>query len=200
MAIWPRLTWPRLTRFRLAWPRGLGEAALAFTIATGLLYFLSAQDSAVLRGLETASLDLRFRLRGAKPPEPETVVVLVDDRSLAALGRWPLSRRLFLKAVQTLDAAGARAIAFDLLFAQPEQPIPTDLRNAARAAASGVADPELRGALAHLAEDNPDADFAEAIRASGRVLLPAAFSFEGPEQDAPAPLSQQVYATLDQSL
>src|SRR3954469_13775679 len=152
MAIWPRLTWPRLTRFRLAWPRGVGEAALAFTVATGLLYFLGAQESAVLRGLETASLDLRFRFRGAKPPEPETVVALLDERSLSALGRPPLSRRLFAKAVQVLDNAGARVIGFDLLFAEPEQPVPEDVRGAARAAASGVADPQLRTALARLAE------------------------------------------------
>ena len=165
----------------------VSHVTVTLAIAAAFLFLLGAQDSTVLRGLETASLDLRFRLRGAKPPEPETVVVLVDDRSLAALGRWPLSRRLFIKAVQSLDQAGARVIAFDLLFAEAEQPVPADLRNAARTAAGGVADPQLRGALAHLAEDDPDTDFANAIRASGRVLLPAAFSFEGPDEEAPVP-------------
>src|SRR5436853_3566729 len=100
-----------------------------------VLLFLTIQHSDLVRGLETASLDLRFRLRGVKPAEPETVVVLVDDRSLAALGRWPLSRRLFAKAVRILDQAGARVIGFDLLFAEPEQPVPEGLRNAARTAA-----------------------------------------------------------------
>ena len=199
MAIWPRLTWPRLTRFRLAWPRGVGEAALAFTVATGLLYLLSAQDSAVLRGLETASLDLRFRLRGVKPAEPDTVVVLVDDRSLNALGRWPLSRRLFTKALQWLDQAEARVIGFDLLFAEAEQPIPEDVRGAARTAANGVADPQLRTALARLADDDPDGDFARAIKTSGKVLLPVAFSFVGPEEEPPVQMAERVYQKLDTS-
>jgi adenylate cyclase len=192
------MPWPRF-KLRISWPRGLGEALLAFAVATGVLYFLNAQNSAVLRGLETASLDLRFRLRGVKPAEPETIVVLVDDRSLAALGRWPLSRRLFAKAVRILDEAGARVIGFDLLFAEPEQPIPQGLRNAARTAAPGVADPQLRTALTRLAEDDPDGDFAKAIRASGKVLLPVAFSFVGPEEELPGVLTPHVCLRLDQS-
>src|SRR3954471_19279891 len=197
MATEPRFSWRRFSWPRLSWRRGVREAALTLAIAAAFLFLLGAQDSTVLRGLETASLDLRFRLRGVKPPEPETVVVLVDDRSLAALGRWPLSRRLFIKAVQTLEQAGARVIPFYLLFAGAEQPVPADLRSAARTAAGGIADPQLRGALAHLADDNPDADFAAAIRASGRVLLPAAFAFEGPGEEAPLPLAQQVSGPLD---
>ena len=106
-----------LRRPAFAWPRGVREAGLAFLIATGVLLFLTTQDPTLTRGLETASLDLRFRLRGVQAPEPETVIVLVDDHSLAKLGRWPLSRRLFAKAVQMLDRAGARVIAFDVLAA-----------------------------------------------------------------------------------
>jgi adenylate cyclase len=194
------VTWPRLTWFRFAWPRGVGEAVLAFAVATGVLYFLSAQNSAVLRGLETGSLDMRFGLRGAKPAESETVVVLVDDRSLAELGRWPLSRRLFTRAVRWLDDAGARVIGFDLLFAEAEEPVPEDVRGAARAAANGVADPQLRAALARLADNDPDGDFAKAIRKSGKVLLPVAFSFVGPEQELPEALSEHVCVKLDSSV
>lgn len=50
---------------------------------------LTSLDIEPLRVLETASLDLRFRLRGAEAPGDEVVVVLVDDRSLAALGAGP---------------------------------------------------------------------------------------------------------------
>jgi len=193
--IWPRLAWPRFT-----WPRGAGEAVLAFAVATTVLYLLSAQNSAVLRELETASLDLRFRLRGVKPAEPETVIVLVDDRSLATLGRWPLTRRLFAKAVRLLDDAGARVIGFDLLFAESEQPMPEKVRNAARAVANDVTDPQLRSALERLADNDPDGAFAKAIWTSGRVLLPLAFSFVGPDEEAPAQMSDQVYLKFDASV
>src|SRR5713226_9561099 len=111
------------------------EAGLALIIAMAGLLPLSVYPPA--RDLETASLDLRFRIRGALPPDPETVVVLVDEDSIKRLGRWPLSRRLYGKAVETLDHAGARVIAFDLLFAEPEQPVPAALREVARAAGTG---------------------------------------------------------------
>ncbi len=194
---WPAVAWPRI-----AWKRGVREAGLAFAIAIGILLFLTVEHSSFIRGLETASLDLRFRLRGVKPAEPQTVVVLVDDRSLAALGRWPLSRRLYAKAVERLDRAGARVIAFDLLFAEPEEAISKDLRSAARTAAGGLAetqDPNLRQALARLADDDPDRDLAAALKASGKVLLPLAFSFQGPVEDAPPQLSQQAYLRFEQS-
>jgi CHASE2 domain-containing sensor protein len=151
---------------------------------------------------ETASLDLRFRLRGVKPAEPETIVVLVDDRSLEALGRWPLSRRLYAQAVEKLDRAGARVIAFDLLFAEPEEAISEELRSAARTAAGGLTetqDPNLRRALARLAEDDPDRDLAAALKASGKALLPVAFAFQGPAVDAVPLLSAEAYARFDQS-
>jgi adenylate cyclase len=192
------LRWPAF-----AWPRGAREAGLAFIIATGTLLFLTASDPALVRGLETASLDLRFRLRGAMPPEPATVIVLVDDASLAKLGRWPLSRRVFARAVERLDRAGAGVIAFDLLFAEPEEPISAELRRAAQTAAAGLSqtqDPDLRKALARLAEDDPDRDFAAELRSNGKVLLPLAFSFQGPAQAEPEQLSTQVYLRLDQSL
>jgi adenylate cyclase len=193
----PAFAWPGLL-FR----RGVREAGLAFAVAIGILLFLTVRHSDFIRGLETASLDLRFRVRGVKPAEPQTVVVLVDDRSLATLGRPPLSRRLYAKAVERLARAGARVIAFDLLFAEPEEAISTELRQAARTAASALSetqDPVLREALTRLAEADPDSDLAAALKASGEVLLPVAFAFQGPAVDAAPVLSAQAYARFDHS-
>jgi adenylate cyclase len=184
---------------RLAQRRGVREAALALVVAAGVQLGLTrSADWAVLRGLETASLDLRFRLRDAEKPGPAAAIVLVDDRSLAQLGRWPLSRRLYAQAVRQLDRAGAKVIAFDMLFPEPEQAVPADLQAAARAALARAPDAGLRQALTHFIEDDPDADFAAALRASGRVLLAVAFAFGGAPQDAPA-LADQVYQQLDTS-
>ena len=179
------------------WPRGVREAAISVIVALVVLLVLTEfQNWAVLRGLETATLDLRFRVRGPRPPEPQTAVVLIDDKSLERFGRWPLSRSLYAKAVQWLDRTGARAIGFDLLFPEAEQP--AELRRAAEAALAASQDPILREALARFAGPDPDTDFAAALRAAGRALLPVTFSFKGPEQDAPA-LANQVYQKLDQS-
>ena len=69
-------------------PRGIRSAGLALVSAgLMLLVFTAFADKPLIRGLETASLDLRFRLRGVRSPGPEVAVILVDDRSLEALGR-----------------------------------------------------------------------------------------------------------------
>ncbi len=153
------------------------------------------------RDLETASLDLRFRVRGALLPGPEIAVILVDEADFSRLGRWPLSRRLYADAVALLDRAGARVIAFDLLFAEPEESVPQSFRDAARAAAGRLHEPgdaALRSTLVRIADDEPDVEFARTLRASGKVLLPVAFpSFEG-KAEAPL-LAGQVYQRLEPS-
>ncbi len=157
------------------------EAVLAALVAAAVAALLGqGADLPLVRGLETASLDLRMRLRGPLPPGSEMALILADDRSLAALGRWPFSRRVFASTIDRLAAAGARGIVFDLLFSEPEQPVAPALRIAARAAAealSAESQAPLRAALGRLADDDPDADLAAAIRRAGTVLLGFAFTF-----------------------
>ncbi|MGH7093415.1 MAG: CHASE2 domain-containing protein [Stellaceae bacterium] len=186
----------------MAFLRVAREAGLALIVALATLLLLNFSNSGAVRNLETASLDLRFRLRGVEKPGREIAVVLVDDKSLAALGRWPLSRDLFAKAVKLLDHDGAKEIVFDMLFAEPDQPIPPHLRAAAKTVEASLPpgqDVALRDALAELADSNPDADFAAAIRASGRVLLPVAFDFDGPTVSEPPIIAQQSYQQFDNS-
>ncbi|MGE5270203.1 MAG: CHASE2 domain-containing protein [Thiohalocapsa sp.] len=187
----------------MAWPRGLREAALSLAVALAVLFGLGQHNSTLTRGLETTSLDLRFRLRGPLPQRPDVTVIMVDDASLAKLGRWPLPRRLFATALRKLDAAGAAVVAFDLLFAEPEKPVPAAVRDAAKRAADALAeapDQRLHGTLAQIAADNPDADLAAALKANGKVLLPLAFSrFGGTPQEAPPVLADQVYQKLLES-
>ncbi|HVH82070.1 MAG TPA: CHASE2 domain-containing protein, partial [Stellaceae bacterium] len=172
-------------------------------VAATIIVPLSVIDTGPLRILETASLDLRFRVRGPQAPGSEVAVILADDRSLARLGRWPLSRRLFADAVHVLERDHAKVIGFDLLFAEPERGLTDEFRESARAAASRLTDPQdapLRSTLERLAADDPDAYFASVIRASRHVLLPISFSFTGPTQAQPPDyLSDQAYQQLDQS-
>src|SRR5712672_1762229 len=92
-------------------PRGVRSAGLALmSAAFVVLVFTIFADNPLIRGLETASLDLRFRLRGVRPPGSEVAVILVDDRSLESLGRWPFSRALFARALAMLDQAGAKVV------------------------------------------------------------------------------------------
>ena len=104
------MTRGRLTAFR---------ASLLSTLIVVLLYVWASQ-STLLRNVEAKALDLRFHLRGMKQPGAPVILVAIDDRSIAELGRWPWSRRRFAEIVQWLHAAGAKVVAFDLLFTEPE--------------------------------------------------------------------------------
>src|SRR5215471_9827200 len=109
----------RLTAFRVS---------LLVTLGLVGLYQMTVQ-STLMRNLETRLLDLRFHLRGVQGPDVPVVLVAIDDRSIAELGRWPWSRRHFASVVQRLTAAGARVIALDLLLSEPEaHPLRNDLR------------------------------------------------------------------------
>lgn len=69
--------------------------------------------------IDTWLYDLMLaRLR--QPVDDRIVLVVVDDKSLAALGRWPWSRGVHAELVQKLSAAGARGIAFDVMFSEPD--------------------------------------------------------------------------------
>ncbi|MDX1558207.1 MAG: CHASE2 domain-containing protein [Marinobacter sp.] len=49
----------------------------------------------------------------------EVVLVTIDELSLNRLGRWPWPRHLHAELIDKLDQAGAKAIVFDILFAEP---------------------------------------------------------------------------------
>jgi adenylate cyclase len=142
-----------------------------------LALHLGAGALAQLQALEAASLDVRFRLRGPVLPGRETALVLVDDESLAELGRWPLPRRLLAGLVDRLSAAGAKAIVFDLLFAEPGRDgvDEASLREASRALAEDRAPDAARLIDALIAGAAPDRVFADAMERAGNVILAYAF-------------------------
>ncbi|MGO4526700.1 CHASE2 domain-containing protein [Microvirga sp. 2MCAF35] len=54
------------------------------------------------------------------PARPGAVIVAIDEPSIGEIGqRWPWSRELHAKLVESLRAAGAKVIAFDIIFADP---------------------------------------------------------------------------------
>ncbi len=63
--------------------------------------------------------DAQLRLWSRPPPE-DIIIVAIDDASLSELGRWPWSRRVHAELVRRLTDAGARVIALDILFAEPD--------------------------------------------------------------------------------
>lgn len=74
-----------------------------------------------LNFMELKTLDLRFMSRGERVPGGETVIAAIDEKSLTELGRWPWSRTTIGKLIDVLKDSGARAIGFDVVFAEPDE-------------------------------------------------------------------------------
>jgi adenylate cyclase len=93
-------------------------------ITTLIALLLQWQDPAVIREhLESKTYDLRMRLRNFiyKPsPDPDIELVLVDEKSLAEIGRWPWSRNVMAELVNKISAGKPKVIGIDIMFTEPE--------------------------------------------------------------------------------
>jgi adenylate cyclase len=160
--------------------RFLGKSK-ALLVAVGLTVAVAGThlwfgESAVLATLEAQTLNWRFLLRGPIEPSGEVVVVLIDDRTIEKLGRWPLSRRAVGAAVRALAHDGARVVAFDLLFTGARQ----------TASSGGLPD----------AEAGEDRVLADAIADAGGGVVPFAFTFapgQGNVTDVPETVARSAY-------
>jgi CHASE2 domain-containing sensor protein/signal transduction histidine kinase len=86
---------------------------------------------------------------GVHAPQDDIVIVAIDNRSVQELGRWPWPRVRHAEMLRRLAAYKPRAVAYDVLFVDPD-PDPAQ-----------------------------DADLASAIRGLGKVLLPVTFDVPG---------------------
>jgi len=94
----------------------------SLTAATiGVAVALFALSPALLEAIELNWLDLRFRARGPLAPGPVVVVAAIDEKSLAAEGRWPWPRSRIAALVDALSRDGAKVIGFDVLFSETEE-------------------------------------------------------------------------------
>ncbi len=83
----------------------------------GLLAGYGAWHTGVGRNLELQTIDARFALRGTQKPWPGVVIVGIDSASRQRFGLFPYPRRVDAVVIDRLREAGARTIAFDLVFA-----------------------------------------------------------------------------------
>src|SRR5947209_9588528 len=119
---------------------------------------------------ELNALDTRFRYRPLRytRPDPRIIIVDIDQHSQEVLGRWPFSRGHFARMLDALREDGARVVAFDITFTEPDEMV--GLIRALRE--SLQARPEVARWLASI-EDQLDTDkeFARAVERFDRVVL-----------------------------
>ena len=90
---------------------GAGLAALVFV----------AHERGLLDTLEYKTLDLRFQIRGPIDHKLPIVIVNIDQDSFDELDLpWPWPRTLHAELIRKLKSAGAKVIAFDVLFTEPK--------------------------------------------------------------------------------
>src|SRR5579863_5323265 len=94
----------------------LGLVILAFTGIGGN----QGAGFLFLQNIEQRTLDLRFVLRGSRPPDPRIVIVGIDEKTVLNTGAYPLPRSSYAVLVSKLAQDGARVIAFDATFPIPE--------------------------------------------------------------------------------
>ncbi len=105
----------RLKRLSTVTPFRITLAIIGIAL---VLFFI---DVRFLKFMELKALDLRMLSRGALPSGGETVIVTIDEKSLSELGRWPWPRTTIAKLVDTLKKGGAKAVGFDIVFAEPDE-------------------------------------------------------------------------------
>ena len=79
----------------------------------------------------------------SRPAPDDIIIVAIDEDSLAQFGRWPWARIVHAHLLRKLSEEKPKAIAYDVIFAEPD-----------------------------LLNPDEDIQFADAIRSSGRVALP----------------------------
>lgn len=124
---------------------------------------------------ELMTFDLRFLSRGIEKPSPDVVLAVIDEMSLKTEGRWPWPRSKFADLIDVLSRDGAKVIAFDIVFAEPDENNNLKLISQIdrQIEALGVEDKRIREFMAEskLKADN-DLTLAEAIkRSKAKVVL-----------------------------
>ena len=68
--------------------------------------------------VELRTYDARFNLRGPQTVESKIILVLNDEETAQRLGKSPtkISRSDYAQAIKHLNKAGAKIIAFDMIF------------------------------------------------------------------------------------
>lgn len=99
----------------------VGGARWAGLIVLMAMIVLRAADPAALSAVRLAVFDF-YQQAHPRPYTQAPVTVLdIDDASLKELGQWPWPRARLAEMVDAATAAGSVAIAFDIVFAEPDR-------------------------------------------------------------------------------
>src|SRR6266853_1126302 len=172
------------------------------------LVMLAASGAQLIEALERFAYDWGVRA-SARTPSDKISVIAIDKRSIDIIGRWPWSREIHAKMVESLADAKAKVIGYTVFFSEPQldpglayvnrlleiyqRLVPASADPSAPP--RGVS-PELLqiGATLQEAESalNTDRKLAQSFAKAGNVVLPLLFTFGEPRGKPDKPLPEFV--------
>ncbi|MBW1799498.1 MAG: CHASE2 domain-containing protein [Deltaproteobacteria bacterium] len=159
-----------------------------------ILFLLTFTRYDFTDAIEMKTFDFRVRIAAPQERNPDIELVVISEDDLVELGRWPWARNIIAQGIHNLSQAGAKVIALNILYTEPEESAGL---NAIRALKENY---EVSG----LAQEGPglsfykklsqtvndldnDAKLYKAIKESGNVVLPIYFDIRGAGRDKQAP-------------
>lgn len=85
--------------------------------------WLATANSRINQTLRNYAFDTFNRL-DERPASDQVIIVDIDENSLRQIGQWPWPRDIIAQMVLNLKDMGAKAIAFDMVFAEPDRMSP----------------------------------------------------------------------------
>jgi adenylate cyclase len=132
-----------------------------------LLFFAGAyshSNNEFRKRIQYATFDTYNKIK-PREKNDKTIIVDVDEKSLVELGQWPWSRDVLADLVLNLKELGAKVVAFDMVFSEPDRTSPARV---AKTLPEGEQFDLVRDSLNEL----PDNDklFAQAIKEADNVI------------------------------
>jgi len=173
------------------WARTFGLTRAICILLLLALIPLRIVDPPPLEEIRLRTFDFYQSLRPRQTVARPVTIVDIDERSLKEIGQWPWPRTIVADLVTQLSQLGAVAIAFDVIFAEPDRMSPS-----IAAASFRNLDDDTRNKLRSLPSN--DEVLAEAIQRSRVVVgqvgsatpvprseteaaLPTGFAVKGPD-------------------
>jgi CHASE2 domain-containing sensor protein/tRNA A-37 threonylcarbamoyl transferase component Bud32 len=145
-----------------------------FITLTGVLDFPGA--------IEMKAFDLRARLAAPEDRSPDIELVVISEEDLSELGRFPWPRDILAQGIRNLSLAGARVIALNIYFPEPEESSGLKTIRILKEAYEGLGLTQDSAAQAFgkrlsqaVSDLDNDTKLSKAIREAGNVVLPVYF-------------------------
>jgi len=167
----------------------IGVAVTVFFLFISLTGIFDFTDS-----IEKKSFDFRARLAATSDLNPDIELVTIGTDDLAEFGRWPWSRDILAKGIDNLSMAGARVIAMDFLFSEPEESAGLEAVKSLKETYNSLGLAQEGPGLSfyqELAQKETDLDndtkLYTSIKNAGNVVLPIYFDTTSSGTDKEAP-------------